>query len=195
MNAFAWSIALNRMLFPLWSVSASSNFSVWDFSQNKAANARIFIFIPPYTPEFGSVVHGATAWRLLVTYGCCLWPLDAYVIEPPNRGCLIMLLNEANQPPCSRAFPRRLCVRAPFKNVELLEMWIQHYGKLSCKIRYLLQSSLDNFVSSFCSGFVNLLLAHDWHPTQLNSRRVEVTFKENAWILDFTSLSSFNASF
>ena len=93
MNAFAWSIALNRMLFPLWSVSASSNFSVWDFSQNKAANARIFIFIPPYTPGFGSVVHGATAWRLLVTYGCCLWPLDAYVIEPPNRGCLIMLLN------------------------------------------------------------------------------------------------------
>ena len=39
--------------------------------------------------------------------------------------------NEANQLPCSRAFPRRLCVRAPLTNVAL-EMWIQCYGKLSC---------------------------------------------------------------
>jgi hypothetical protein len=32
--------------------------------------------------------------------------------------------NEATPLPCSRAFPRRLCVRAPLTNVEL-EMWIQ----------------------------------------------------------------------
>jgi hypothetical protein len=58
--------------------------------------------------------------------------------------------------PRSRAFPRRLCVRAPFTNVEL-EIWIQCYGKFSCEIRYLLQSLLDNLASSHFSGFVNLL--------------------------------------
>ena len=68
------------------------------FFTKQSSQRAYFYFHSPYTPGFGSVVHGATAWRLLVTYGCCLWPLDAYVIEPPNRGCLIMLSaqNRAN---------------------------------------------------------------------------------------------------
>ena len=57
-----------------------------------------------------------------------------------------------------RAFPRRLCVRAPLTNVAL-EMWIQCYGKLSCETRYLLQSLLDNFVSSHFSGFAKIAVA------------------------------------
>ena len=59
---------------------------------------------------------------------------------------------------CSRAFPRRLCVRAPLTNVAL-EMWIQFYGKLSCQTRYLLQSLLYNFVSSHFSGFAKIAVA------------------------------------
>ena len=66
--------------------------------------------------------------------------------------------NEANLWPWSRAFRRRLCVRAPFTNVEL-EMWMQCYGKLSCEMRYLLQSLLDIFVSSHFSGFAEIAVA------------------------------------
>ena len=38
-------------------------------------------------------VHHATALWVLVAFGGCLWPLGAYVTEPPNRGCLIMVFN------------------------------------------------------------------------------------------------------
>jgi hypothetical protein len=75
--------------------------------------------------------------------------------------------NETNPSPCSRAFPCRLCVCAPFTNVEL-EMWIQCYGKFSCELRYLLQSLLDNFVSSHFSGSVNLLSTAGLATAQLN---------------------------
>ena len=48
-----------------------------------------------------------------------------------------------------------VCARA-IQNVEL-GIWIQCYGKICCEMRYLLQSLLDNLVSSNFSGFVNLL--------------------------------------
>ena len=66
-------------------------------------------------------------------------------------------INEANPSPCFRAFPCRLCVCTPFKNVEL-EIWIQCHGRLCCEIRYVLKNLFDNFVSScFSIDFVNLL--------------------------------------
>ena len=49
-----------------------------------------------------------------------------------------------------------------------LEMRIQYHGKLSCEMRYLLQSLLDNFVSSHFSGFVNLLSTAGLATAQLN---------------------------
>ena len=42
-------------------------------------------------PGFGLFVHDLTArWRL-GAYVRCLWPLGAYVIEPPNRGSLTLV--------------------------------------------------------------------------------------------------------
>ena len=65
------------------------------------------------------------------------------------------------------AFLRRLCARAPFTNGEL-ETWVQCYVQPSCETRYLLQSLLDNFVSSCFNGFVNLLLTAGLATAQFN---------------------------
>jgi hypothetical protein len=55
------------------------------------------------------------------------------------------------------------------QKVELgLGIWIQCYGKFSCEMRYLLQSLLDNFVSSHFSGIVNLLSTAGLATAQLN---------------------------
>ena len=40
----AWYIALNRMLFSLWAVSASSNFSVADLASKQSTQRAIFLF-------------------------------------------------------------------------------------------------------------------------------------------------------
>ena len=75
--------ALNRMLFlfALW-CQLHRTFGCEILPQNRAANARVFIFIPPYAPGVSSIVHGATAWWLLVTYGRC-WCLY-YTAELPR---------------------------------------------------------------------------------------------------------------
>ena len=50
---------------------------------------RVFLFLfPPIHPGFVFFVHSIIARWILVAYGRCLWPLGAYVIEPPNRGSL-----------------------------------------------------------------------------------------------------------
>ena len=59
--------------------------------QNRAANARICIFISPNTPRF-FVCAWCNSTVALVAYERCLWRLGPYVTEPPNRGLMIMLL-------------------------------------------------------------------------------------------------------
>jgi hypothetical protein len=95
---FEWNIALIRILFPLSAVSAASNFSVSNLA-SKQSTQRFFVcfFCVTLAPGFGSFMHVVTArWRL-GAYGRCLWPLGAYVIEPPNRGSLIVVLNTRNK--------------------------------------------------------------------------------------------------
>ena len=62
------------------------------FSFKTEHPTRAFFFVT-LAPGFGSFVHDVTArWRL-GAYGRCLLPLGAYVIEPPDRGSLIVVLN------------------------------------------------------------------------------------------------------
>ena len=89
-----WYIALNRMLFSFWAVSATSNFFVADLaSKQSTQRAILFLFLCDLSTGGYFFVHDVTArWRL-GAYGRCLWPLGAYVIEPPNRSSLIVVLN------------------------------------------------------------------------------------------------------
>ena len=47
----AWYIALNRMLFSLWAVSASSNFSVADLASKQSTQRAVFILQQPKHPD------------------------------------------------------------------------------------------------------------------------------------------------
>ena len=99
------------MLFSLWAVSASSNFSVpvSDFTTKQSSQrARFFNCIPPRAFRFGFFVYGITARLLLVGRGRCLCLLGGYVTRPPNQGYLILLSNY--RLPFEFKFPTELAV-------------------------------------------------------------------------------------
>ena len=70
----AWYIALNRMLFSLWAVSASSNFSVADLASKQSTQRAFFLFCSNLSIRvwflclpFNSPVAFGCIWALFVS--------------------------------------------------------------------------------------------------------------------------------
>ena len=76
--------ANSYFIFSFGCVGCVKHFRV-QFSFKTEHPTRFFLILfVTLAPGFGYFVHDATArWRL-GAYGRCLWPLGAYVIEPPN---------------------------------------------------------------------------------------------------------------
>ena len=70
-RAFEWNIALNRIVFSLWAVSAKSNFSVADLASKQSTQRAIFLFCSNLSTQVWFLCASCNS---LVAFSC-MWAL------------------------------------------------------------------------------------------------------------------------